>query len=295
MKRIYRREFFVFLPLVLLLIAVQFLHEPVKNDISKDSVARKIRGNLYLPDVIIAEDYHQLSRQAVGLFVGELTEVLERKEAAVVMLPTGGTYLASGGFYDILVREYKDALDWSRVMFFNLDEYVGLSAQDERSYNYQLRRAVTEPLGVPEENIFFFRGDAQDLEQECRRREELIVRFGGVDITLLGIGVNGHIAFNEPGSTAESRTRRVPLSQKTKEHNARYFSEAERVPDTAVTVGIATILDSARIFLLANGASKKEAVARAISGEAPLSNPVSFLHRHPNVVFILDQQAANKK
>ena len=161
--------------------------------------------------------------------------------------------------------------------------------------------AVLIPLGVPLDNIHLFTGDALNIKEECAERERLIKELGGVDIALLGIGRNGHIGFNEPGSLRNSRTRVIDLSLETKRQNAQYFSDLndgdllfgiDNVPDQAITVGIADILSSRKIFLLASGKSKAEAVKNMLNEEKPFLNPASFLTlERGNISFILDDDA----
>jgi len=249
---------------------------------------RRVKENLNL---IICEDYKDLSRRGVEIFVSRLQEVLEKKDKAVVLIPTGGTYLNPGGFYEILIKEYKDRVDWRRVIFMNLDEYVGLSLSQPQSYNYQLTQ-VLQALGVPEENVFLFDG-SKDPVQQCQEREELIQKLGGIDIALLGIGRNGHIAFNEPGTEKNSRTRVVELSSATKEQNSVYFDGKENVPDQAITVGIETILSARSIILLANGESKSRAIQKMFAGESS-DVPASFLLSHPDFTLIVDTAAAKE-
>ena len=251
--------------------------------------------------IVVEENYSALSQTAVKMFVSELKAVLQEKDKAVVMLPTGGTYLNPGGFYQILRTEYKDAVDWSKVIFFNLDEYVGISPQDKHSYNYQLMEAVLKQLNVPEENIHLFNGNALNIKEEVMKREQLIKKFGGIDICLLGIGRNGHIGFNEPGFLKDSRTRIVDLSIETKHQNMQHFIDLNSgdlfagidvVPDQAITVGIAEILSPRKIFLLALGKSKAEAVKNILNEENPLLNPASFLALEgTDACFLFDNDA----
>ncbi len=249
---------------------------------------RRVKENLNL---IICEDYKDLSRRGVEIFVSRLQGVLNEKDKAVVLIPTGGTYLNPGGFYEILIKEYKDRVDWRRVIFMNLDEYVGLSPSQPQSYNYQLTQ-VLQALGVPEENVFLFDG-SKDPVQQCQEREELIQKLGGIDIALLGIGRNGHIAFNEPGTEKHSRTRVVELSSATKEQNSVYFGGKENIPDQAITVGIETILSTRTIILLASGESKSRAIQKMFAGESS-DIPASFLLSHPDFTLIVDIAAAKE-
>lgn len=229
-----------------------------------------------------------MSRTGVKIFISQLQKILNEKGKAVILIPTGGTYLNPGGFYEILINEYKDKIDWKRVIFMNLDEYVGLSPSDPRSYNYQLTQ-VLKALGVLEENIFLFDG-SKSPEQQCKEREELIQKLGGVDIALLGIGRNGHVAFNEPGSEKDSKTRVVELTEETRRQNARYWGGKENVPTQAITVGISTILSARNIILLASGDSKSKAIAQMFRGENP-EIPASYL-LSPKLTVILDEEAA---
>lgn len=249
---------------------------------------RRVKENLNL---IICEDYKNLSTRGVEIFVSQLQRVLDEKGKAVVLIPTGGTYLNPGGFYEILVKEYKDKVDWSRVVFMNLDEYVGVNPSQPQSYNYQLTQ-VLQTLGVPEKNIFLFDGSKAPVQQ-CQEREELIQKLGGIDVALLGIGRNGHIAFNEPGTEKYSKTRVVKLSPTTKEQNSIYFGGREKVPEQAITVGIETILSARSVILLASGESKSRAIQKMLAGES-CDIPASFLLSHRNFTLIVDTAAAKE-
>ena len=262
------------------------------NGSSLDSISRRIAKPNLAQNILIEDDYSVMSRQAVVLFISELKLVLESKEHAVVMLPTGGTYFNEGGFYDILRTQYKDSIDWNRVIFFNLDEYVDIAPEDEHSYNYQLKANMLNPLEVRAENIFLFDGVCEDLNAEIISREALIEEFGGIDICLLGLGVNGHIGFNEPGSTMDSKTRVVDLSEETRVQNAGYF-ESGIMPDSAITVGIATILSSKVIMLLGSGEAKAEAARDTLNDIDPMLNPASFLNRanSSRVFYVFDNDA----
>jgi glucosamine-6-phosphate deaminase len=247
---------------------------------------RRIRET---PDLLICQDYQKLSRRGVEIFISQLQRILNEKGKAVILIPTGGTYLNSGGFYEILIKEYKDKVDWNKVIFMNLDEYIGISPADSRSYNYRLTR-VLQALGVREENIFLFDG-SKDPRQQCEEREKLIQELGGIDIALLGIGRNGHIAFNEPGSSRDSLTRVVELTPATREQNGPYWGGEDRVPTYAITVGIKTILSARSVILLASGESKAKVIKELFKGENP-QIPASYLLTHRDLIIILDKEAA---
>jgi glucosamine-6-phosphate deaminase len=252
---------------------------------------RAIEGGL-MQYILIEDNYPEMSKKAVAIFISELEKVLDLKERAVIMLPTGGTYFNEGGFYSILRTEYKDSIDWNRVIFFNLDEYLDIAAEDEASYNHQLKVNILDPLGVKAGNRYLFEGCSRDVSVEIARREELIEELGGIDISLLGIGINGHIGFNEPGSAFDSRTRVVELSDETRAQNRGYF-EDRVMPESAITVGISTILSSKVIILLASGESKSDAVKDMLNNVDSSLNPASFLNRadRSTVFYIFDTDA----
>ncbi len=209
------------------------------------------------------------------------------------MLPTGATYEVAGGFYEILREDYKDAIDWSRVIVLNLDEYVGLSPHDQRSFHYKLMRAILNPLNIPLTNIHLFLGNVMNIDWEIKRREKIIADLGGIDICLLGYGTDKHIAFNMIGSERDSKTRVVRLTLEARGQNAPYFSGAEKVPERAITVGIETILSARKIIFLASGVSKAAAVNSFLEAEDPLLNPACYLYEHPDAIFIFDQEAVS--
>jgi glucosamine-6-phosphate deaminase len=216
---------------------------------------------------------------------------VNRKPDIVLGLATGGTPV---GMYEELVRRHReDGVDFSRVTSFNLDEYVGLPASHPQSYRTYMYIHLFEKINIDEKRTHIPRGDAPDLAAECERYEREIVRAGGIDVQVLGIGTNGHIGFNEPGSTAETTTRVVQLTKSTVEANARYFDSAQAVPTQAVSMGIRNILAAKRILLLASGQSKAEAVQRMLEGEITPELPASLLRHHGDVTVILDRQAAS--
>ncbi len=264
------------------------------DNIDHESAFRRIIKKNLSQTILIEDDYTAMSEKACSIFISELKSVLAVKEQAVVMLPTGGTYFNEGGFYDILKTKYRDSIDWSRVIFFNLDEYVDIAPENRHSYNYQLRTNILDSLGVRVDNVFLFDGVCEDLEGEVSKRESLIESFRGVDICLLGIGENGHVGFNEPGSTIDSKTRVVGLSEETRAQNAEYFKDGV-MPDSAITVGISTILSSRFIMLLASGESKAKATKNTLDDVDPMLNPASFLNRANNsrVFYIFDTDAVS--
>lgn len=185
-------------------------------------------------------------------------------------------------------------LDLSQASAFALDEYVGLPVTHDQSYADTIRRTVTEPLGMKPENVHVPEGSAADLEQAGRRYDDMIREAGGVDCQILGIGANGHIGFNEPGTSLASRTHVVTLTQRTREDNARFFSSIDEVPTHALTQGLGTILDARSCVLIALGENKADAIAAAVEGPVSASCPASVLQLHPNAVVVVDEAAASK-
>jgi glucosamine-6-phosphate deaminase len=239
-------------------------------------------------EVIIAKDYGGMSRIAAHFIAGEI----RRKPDLVLGLATGATPL---GTYRELVRLHREeGLDFSKVTSFNLDEYIGLSPLDKNSYHFFMSDNLFRLVNIRPDLAHVPRGDTGDPEGFCARYEERIREAGGIDLQLLGIGTNGHIGFNEPGSSFGGRTRVQALTRQTIEANARYFGGIDGVPRFAITMGVGTILESKRILLIANGRIKADVCAGFIEG--PVTSQITAtalqLHRDPTVV--LDEEAASK-
>lgn len=188
----------------------------------------------------------------------------------------------------------EEGLDLSRVVTFNLDEYVGLPPAHPQSYRYFMNENLFNHINIRMENTHVPNGSVDDLQKSCREFEELIKEFGGIELQLLGIGPNGHIGFNEPGSSFNSRTRAVDISEQTRKRNAGFFSSAEEVPPRAITMGIETIMEAEKIILLASGERKRDIVAKSVEGPITKDVPASILQKHPNCLFLLDKAAASK-
>lgn len=203
--------------------------------------------------------------------------------------------VATGGTPASTYRELAACSDGrlQDVRLAALDEYVGLPAEHPGSYTSFVRENIAEPLGIPLEHVAVPRAAAHDLEAAAAFFEQQLRDAGGVDLQILGIGANGHIGFNEPGSTADSRTRAVTLAERTRHDNARFFDSPEDVPHKALTQGIGTILEARSILLLASGARKAEALACAMEQQPSADCPASWLQRHPDVTVIADESAAS--
>ena len=210
----------------------------------------------------------------------------------VLGLATGGTMVP---LYDELVRRYRDwLLSFAAVTSFNLDEYIGLASSHPCSYHSYMMKALVELTDMQCERVYLPRGDAPDPLAEAARYEEKIRAAGGIDLQLIGIGANGHIGFNEPHSSLQSRTRIEKLTASTRAANLQFFEHEDDVPRFAITMGIATILDARSCLLLATGAAKAAAVAAMIEGPLSAACPASALQTHPRVTIILYCAAASQ-
>ncbi len=239
-------------------------------------------------DISIVKDYDKMSKRAARI----IADAIRNKPNLVLGLATGGTPV---GCYQELIRMHKEeGLDFSRVITFNLDEYIGLPPTHPQSYRYFMDENLFRHVNIKIENTYVPDGLSADLQRTCKEFEELIKRAGGIDLQLLGIGANGHIAFNEPGSSFDSRTMVVNLSKRTIKDNARFFKSIEEVPRQALSMGMETIMEVRKIILLASGVGKAEAVAKSVEGPITTDVPASILQRHPNCIFILDEEAASK-
>jgi len=242
-----------------------------------------MQGNRYPLTVEVFPDYAGMSQRAADIVV----ELLREKPDAVLGLPTGSTPL---GFYDALVAS---GVSLAKARTFNLDEYLGLPRTHPQSYYSFMKRVLYDRTDLRPENCHIPDGTATDPQAECRRYEEAIRAAGGLDILLLGVGHNGHIGFNEPGSPWDARTRVVDLAETTRQANARFFNSLDEVPRQALTMGIGTILEARRILLLASGRDKAPAVRDMVEGTPTPDVPASVLQLHPNATVLLDRDAAS--
>ena len=229
-------------------------------------------------------DYDALSRRAASI----LLEAIRSDPHAVLGLPTGRTPI---GMYDRVVHECSKQYHCFReVTTFNLDEYVGIPREHPGSYFTFMKQHLFDHVDLDPARTHIPDGMARDPKDECARYERTIVAAGGLGLTFLGLGSNGHIAFNEPGTPFDSRTRVVELTPSTRKANAPLFA-GDRVPTRAITMGIGTILDSRQIVLLAGGKDKHEAIARLQSGERTIDFPASALWKHADVKVLVDTTA----
>ncbi len=236
--------------------------------------------------VIILKDAAEVSRRAADIFV----QTLQQQPSSVLGLATGGTPL---GTYQELVKRFQGGeVSFSETTTFNLDEYVGLPRDHSQSYYTFMHEQLFRHADFQLDRCHLPNGEGDDLAAECERYEQLIDDAGGIDLQLLGIGSDGHIAFNEPGSSLASRTRLKALTEQTRRDNARFFESADEVPRLAITMGVGTILEAGQILILATGANKAAATQAFIEGPITAQVPASALQLHPCVTALLDEAAA---
>lgn len=239
-------------------------------------------------EILIRESSEEASILAARIVAGRL----RRQPESVLGLATGRTPLR---LYEHLARMHREEqLDFSHAVTFNLDEYVGLPPTHPQSYRFFMERHLFSRVNLRREHCHLPDGMAEDLRAECRRYEAEIVRAGGIDLQLLGIGGNGHIGFNEPMGSLASRTWVKILSRHTVEENGKLFPDPAEMPRHCITVGIGTILESRHCLLLALGEAKAEAVARMIEGPLAAACPASALQLHPRTTVVLDEAAASR-
>lgn len=210
----------------------------------------------------------------------------------VLGLPTGSTPLPT---YRKLVQFYKEGiLSFKNVATFNMDEYCDLPVSHPQSYHTFMFENLFKHIDIVPENIHILNGLAEDKERECARYEFLINGCGGIDIQIGGIGSNGHIAFNEPGTAFDIKTHQMTLSRQTRHDNARFFEgDLNQVPKSALTIGLGTIMNAKEVMILATGTGKAQAVAKAIQEPQSLDVPASVLQNHPQAGYYLDEEAAS--
>ncbi len=238
--------------------------------------------------IIITKDYDEMSIRAARI----IAEQVRKKPNSVLGLATGSTPL---GTYRELIRMHREeGLDFSKVVTFSLDEYYGLAPDHPQSYHYFMFENFFKHVNINPRNIHIPDGLAKDVKAFCESYEKEIKKAGGIDLQLLGIGRDGHIAFNEPGSSLMGRTTLIALAEETIRDNSRFFKDEKEVPRLAITMGCGTIMEARRILLLANGENKADAIAAAVEGPITSQVTASILQIHPDVIVIVDEAAASK-
>ena len=241
--------------------------------------------------VIIQNDYQKMSQWAANHVIKRINEFNPTPDHKFVLgLPTGSSPV---GMYNALVEANRAGkVSFKNVLTFNMDEYVGLPETHPESYHAFMARNLFDHIDCPKENIHILNGNAPDLQAECKHYEEMIKEAGGIDLFIGGIGPDGHIAFNEPGSSLSSRTRVKSLTTDTIIANSRFFGgDINLVPKRALTVGVGTIMDAKEVLILANGHNKARALAHAIEGSVNHMWTISVLQMHPRGIIVCDDAA----
>ncbi len=244
--------------------------------------------------LIIQESYSQLSQWAAAYIVKKINEFAPTAEKPFVLgLPTGSTPL---GTYKELIKLYNDKkVSFENVVTFNMDEYIGLPEDHQESYHSFMWNNFFKHIDIKKENVNILNGNAEDPQAECIRYEEKIKSYGGIQLFMGGIGPDGHIAFNEPGSSLASRTRIKTLTQDTIIANSRFFNnDINLVPKTALTVGVGTIMDSKEVLILVNGHNKARALYQAVEGAVNHMWTISVLQMHPKGIIVCDDAATDE-
>ena len=235
--------------------------------------------------VIVCENYEELSNQAAKIVSSQLIV----KPNSILGLATGSTPI--GLYRNLIEMNQKGEIDFSKVKTFNLDEYYPIKKSNDQSYDYFMNEQLFSQVNIDKKNINIPNGEASDAEAECARYESLLEEIGGVDLQILGIGQNGHIAFNEPDEKLVAVTHLTDLTQNTIEANARFFKSEDEVPKKALTMGMGSILKAKKIVIMANGANKAKAVAELMDDMISTSNPATMLKVHSDVTLICDKEA----
>ena len=233
-------------------------------------------------------DYRAMSRRAASIIAAQVV----LKPDCVLGLATGSTPV---GAYEQLVKWYQQGdLSFAQTRSVNLDEYLGLAPTHEQSYRYFMQQNLFNHIDIVPENTHVLNGLAEDPAAECAAYDQMIRDLGGVDLQLLGMGHNGHIAFNEPGDDFGLGTHVVTLSERTIDANQRFFASRDDVPRHALSMGIKSIMSARRILIVVSGADKAEALCQAVSGPVTNQVPASVLQLHPDVTLVADEAALSK-
>jgi len=235
--------------------------------------------------LIVNRNYDMLSKTTARL----VATAIKAKPDAAIVVPTGNT---PTGFYRELVVLYMEgAFETTHLRVFQLDEYLCVPSSDERSFYSWIKRAFLDPMHIPGEHVVRLQGDAPDPQKVCREYNAAVRKAGGFDIAVLGLGLNGHLGFNEPPADPESLTHIVELTEETRASNARYWDGSERIPGRAITCGMAHLLEARQVMILVSGEQKRDILQRTLKGPVTPEVPASYLQKRSNVIFIVDEGA----
>lgn len=234
---------------------------------------------------IVCNNYEEISAKAAEI----IAELVKSKPDCVLGLATGSTPV--GTYKELIAKNKNGEISFKNTVSYNLDEYYPISPENNQSYRYFMNENLFNHIDIPMENTHLLNGEAKDPDAECKAYDEAIKNAGGIDIQILGIGRNGHIAFNEPDEALIAPTHKTGLTADTIDANSRFFESTDLVPKFALTMGMASIFAARKIILLANGASKAQAISELRSDKITTSNPSTLLKLHPDVTIICDKEA----
>ena len=234
---------------------------------------------------IVCNNYEEISAKAAEI----IAELVKSKPNCILGLATGSTPV--GTYKELIAKNKNGEISFKNTVSYNLDEYYPISPENNQSYRYFMNENLFNHIDIPMENTHLLNGEAKDPDAECKAYDEAIKNAGGIDIQILGIGRNGHIAFNEPDEALIAPTHKTGLTADTIDANSRFFESTDLVPKFALTMGMASIFAARKIILLANGASKAQAISELRSDKITTSNPSTLLKLHPDVTIICDKEA----
>ncbi len=237
--------------------------------------------------VIIAKNYEEMSKIAAK----EMAKLLYVKPNAVLGLATGST--PEGVYKELIELNKEHKIDFSKVTSYNLDEYKGLKGEHPQSYRYFMNTNLFNHVNIDKSRTHVPNGVAEDFEKECAEYDKAVENAGGIDLQLLGIGINGHIGFNEPSDFLNLNTHVTDLTEDTIKANSRFFDHIDEVPTQAVTMGLGSIMKAKKIILLASGEKKAEIISKLVEDKISTRVPASMLQVHPNVLVIVDEEAGS--
>ena len=237
--------------------------------------------------IFVADNYEEMSKQAAETVI----QLMQSRSRPVICAASG--HSPEGLYKEIIDRVSKKQLSVDHWLFLGLDEWVGMNAADQGSCRHHLDLELLNPLQVPEDRICFFDGRANDLEGECERIEKFINEQGGIDVAILGLGMNGHIGMNEPGVSINTRSHVIDLHPITKTVGQKYFKEEKELAQ-GITLGIATLLEANNVIVVVSGEQKAEITQGMIEGKVSESLPATLLRNHPALKIYLDSDAASK-
>jgi galactosamine-6-phosphate isomerase len=237
--------------------------------------------------IFVSDTYEMMSKQAAD----EVIEIMQSGKKPLICTASGDS--PAGLYKEFVERAGKKQLDASDWFFVGLDEWVGMNKNDEGSCRYHLNQQLFDPLQIAGDKICFFDGRADDLQAECEQTEDFIHEHGGIDVAILGVGMNGHIGMNEPGTSANTRSQIINLDTTTQTVGQKYFKKEQKLT-RGITLGVATLMEARTIILLVSGKHKAEIVQKIIEDEISEKLPATLLRNHPALKIYVDADAASK-